>query len=73
MLQQELIKRDLLPLLTMKDGNKCTQNLWGKRREELLDILQENIYGYTPKAPERVMGEIVETNKSSTTDNKNKV
>jgi len=60
MLQQEVSRRQLPPLLTMNDGRSCTADLWRERRAEILDILQENIYGYTPKAPEKVTGEIIE-------------
>lgn len=60
MLQQEIAKRELPPLLTMKDGRPCTADLWRERRAELLDILQKYIYGYTPKPPEKVTGEVVE-------------
>lgn len=51
--------RLLPPLLTMKDGRTCTEELWPERRLELLDILQEHLYGYTPDAPPHVHGTIV--------------
>jgi hypothetical protein len=47
MLQQEIAKRELPPLLTMKDGRPCTADLWRERRAELLDILQKYIYDLT--------------------------
>jgi hypothetical protein len=56
MLQQEILKRDLPPLLTMNDWRPCTKELWRERRAEILDILQKNIYGYTPEPPEKVTG-----------------
>jgi hypothetical protein len=60
MLQEEIAKRQLPPLLTMNDGNTCTADLWRKRRAELLDILQKYIYGYTPDPPKKVTGEVVD-------------
>lgn len=60
MLQQEVSRRQLPPLLTMNDGRICNAGLWRERRAELLDILQKNIYGYTPELPEKVTGEVVE-------------
>jgi hypothetical protein len=60
MLQQEILKRELPPLLTMNDGRQCTAELWGERRAEILNLLRKNIYGYTPEPPEKVTGEIVE-------------
>lgn len=60
MLQQEILKRQLPSLLTMNDGRPCTAELWRERRLEILDILQQHIYGYTPEPPERVAGEITQ-------------
>lgn len=61
MLKKELAQRELLPILKMKDGQECTPALWPQRRQELIDILSENIYGYTPPAPEKVAGTVVAT------------
>jgi Dipeptidyl aminopeptidases/acylaminoacyl-peptidases len=58
-LQDELTKRDLPQLLTMNNGTSCIPGTWRKRRLELLDILSKNLYGYTPKAPDSVSGDIV--------------
>ncbi|NLC42872.1 MAG: acetylxylan esterase [Clostridiales bacterium] len=60
MLQQEITKRELPPLLTMNNGKPCTADLWRERRTELLDILQKYIYGYTPEPPKKVTGEVIE-------------
>ena len=60
-LQDELTKRDLPQLLTMNNGTPCIPGTWRKRRMELLDILSKNLYGYTPKAPDSVTGEIIKT------------
>ncbi len=48
-------------LLTFQNGEKVTKETWPKRREEMLDILCREEYGYSPKKPETVKGEIVET------------
>lgn len=60
MLYEEVIRRDLPPLLTMNDGRACNRDLWRERREELLDSLQRHIYGYTPSPPESVEGKVVD-------------
>lgn len=59
LLKQEVFKRELPPLLIMNDGRQCTKELWRERRKELLELLMKNIYGYTPKLPGKVVGEIV--------------
>lgn len=59
MLQQEISKRELPPLLSMNDGNTCTADLWRERRAEIIDSLQQHIYGCTPEPPKKVIGEIV--------------
>lgn len=64
-LKNELAKRELPPLLTMNDGSLCIPGKWRKRRLELLDILHKNIYGYTPKPPDSVIGEVLKTDESS--------
>ena len=38
-------------LLTMNDGSPVTAENWEDRKKELLDCLQENLYGYTMPAP----------------------
>ncbi|HOJ10627.1 MAG TPA: hypothetical protein PK733_08540 [Clostridiales bacterium] len=65
MLQKEILKRELPPLLTMNDGRLCTAELWRERRTEILDILQKNIYGYTPKSLKKTSGEVVEQSRKN--------
>jgi len=60
MLKEEIAQRALLPLLVMNDGKAVTKELWPQRKAEILDILQRHLYGYTPEAPAKVTGEIVE-------------
>jgi len=60
-LNDELVKRELPPLLTMNNGALCIPGTWRKRRTEILDILHKNIYGYTPKPPDSVTGEVIKT------------
>ena len=47
-------------LLKFNDGSDvgCTK-CWSRRREEILEILQREEYGYVPKLPETVRGEIL--------------
>ncbi len=59
MLQQDILERELPPLLIFDDKNIVTCDSWPKRRMELLDILMKNIYGYTPDSPDYTKGEIV--------------
>ena len=56
-LQDELTKRDLPRIIT----DDCIPGTWRKRRLEILDILHKNIYGYTPKPPQSVVGEVIKT------------
>ena len=43
-------------LLRMNDGTPVTPELWDKRRAELIDILCNEEYGYSPAPPETVTG-----------------
>lgn len=45
-------------LLKMQDGTPVTAETWRTRREEMLDILRREEYGYAPPAPKEVRGEI---------------
>lgn len=61
MLEQQLLERELPDLLMMNDGTPCTVQLWRKRREEILEILKKNIYGYSPEPPVKVTGIVQST------------
>lgn len=50
MLKELLEQRQLPPILKMRDGSAVTVENWEFRRQELVDILAENIYGKLPKA-----------------------
>ena len=51
----ELLKaRNLPELLTFRDGSPVTRESWEKRREEILRILDEEIYGTAPTPPSEV-------------------
>jgi len=54
MLQNELNLRNIPDLMKMNDGRTVTAELWPERRAEILQILYQQEYGYTPAAPERV-------------------
>lgn len=47
-------------LLNMQDGSPVTAELWPVRRQELLDILRREEYGYAPPAPKAVRGDVIE-------------
>ena len=59
--QQLLEARRLPSFLTMNDCKPVTKESWPARREEILTLLQEHIYGVTP-APCPVEGKITQTN-----------
>ena len=47
-LNEILKKRNYLSVTKMNDGTEVTADTWQKRREEMLEILMEHSYGYTP-------------------------
>ncbi|MBQ2954943.1 MAG: acetylxylan esterase [Clostridia bacterium] len=48
-------KRALPSLLTMNDGTPAASEAqWRTRRRELIDLLSDQVYGYTPAAPDHV-------------------
>ena len=49
-----------LPIIFEGNG-PISHEAWAKRRAELVDILREHIYGFSPEAPEAVRAEIVST------------
>lgn len=57
MIEKELQARNLPDLLTMNDGSAVTAENWEQRRQELIDCLSRNLYGYTPPAPKSVRAE----------------
>ncbi len=59
MLEEQLKKRTVIPLLKMSDGSEVTAGIWQRRRKEILEILQEHAYGYTPP-PVSVNGKIID-------------
>jgi hypothetical protein len=50
--------RNLMPLLTFNDGGKVIAENWPRRRAELLALLSDNLYGWTPAPPPSVRGEV---------------
>lgn len=59
MLKQLLADRELLPIDRMEAGSLCEKEKWPDRRQELLENLQRNLYGWTPTAPRQVSGRVV--------------
>ena len=55
-IKDELKKRNLPEILLMNDGSPVTEKNWAQRKKELLEILSENLFGYTPPKPEKVEG-----------------
>ncbi|MBQ5601977.1 MAG: acetylxylan esterase [Clostridia bacterium] len=47
-----------LPEIYSGDGPVSLAD-WEARRQEILDILRENVYGFSPKAPDKVSAEVV--------------
>jgi len=50
-------------ILKFSDGTPVTAENIKERRLEMLDILRHEEYGYAPKAPEKVIGKIISTEK----------
>ena len=48
-LQKALEDKGYLPILKMRDGTDVTKKNWNARRKEMLQLLSEYSYGYTPK------------------------
>lgn len=61
MLKEILTERDLLPILRHEDGSAVTPDTWEKRRAEMREALERWSYGRTLPAPDRVWGEILNT------------
>lgn len=55
-IKDELTKRNLPDILLMNDGSAVTEKNWAERKKELLDILSENLFGFTPPPPKKVEG-----------------
>ncbi|MBR6941438.1 MAG: hypothetical protein IKH65_11575 [Clostridia bacterium] len=57
----------ILPdLMTLENGRPVTDaGAWKERRAELLGLFSEKMFGFMPKAPEKVIGETVEKSKTA--------
>ena len=62
MLNQMIKDRNIPDLFKLNDGSAVTALNWNKRRAELLDILSENIYGYTPQKQVEVSSKLIGIN-----------
>ena len=60
MLKEILKERDLLPVVKMNDGSDATPENWQERRQEMLNLLQEYSYGYTPECCGEGRGEVMQ-------------
>jgi hypothetical protein len=59
LLKDALDSRKLIPLLKFNNGTDVTADCWRKRRAELMTLLCENLFGYTPAPSKSVSGKIV--------------
>lgn len=60
MIHSLLESRKLPDLFKMNDGAQITTAAnWEAHRKELLDLLSDHLFGYTPAAPERCDGEVL--------------
>ena len=64
MLKEILKEKDYLNILAMNDGSDVTKDKWPKRRKEIIDLLEQYLYGKTPKIPVKVWGQAVSLNES---------
>lgn len=53
-IEKLLLERELPEILKFADGSAVTPERWEERREEILEILCREEYGYAPPAPEYV-------------------
>ncbi|MBQ7343243.1 MAG: acetylxylan esterase [Clostridia bacterium] len=60
-IKEELIQKDYLPTLKMNDGTPVTRESWGKRRGEMLALLEEYSYGKTPDVKAEVKATDIHT------------
>lgn len=65
-IKMELEKRALPEVLRLADGTAVnTPELWGKRREEIREILQEECYGRMPRTGWETEWETVQEDKNA--------
>ncbi|MBQ9975436.1 MAG: hypothetical protein IJP16_02925 [Clostridia bacterium] len=56
-----IAERGYLPVLEMNDGTPVTLENWEERRAEMLELLEKYCFGRTPRKPDRVWGDVVES------------
>lgn len=55
MLKEILEQYQIPSVLTMNNGEVCnTEEMWQKRRKEILELFSSEVYGYMPPAPDHV-------------------
>lgn len=59
-IKKELLSRNLPDLFTMNCGAPVTESNVSERRSEMLEILQNEIYGIMPKAPDEISFTVLE-------------
>ena len=60
-LNKALEEKGYLSILKSRDGADVTKDTWGDRRREMLELLSEYSYGYTPQVEVRVQAQDVQT------------
>lgn len=68
MIEKLLTERKLPSLFSMNDGSQVTAQAWKKRREELINLLSEQVYGFTPAAPDHVNASILSSEEHAFAD-----
>jgi len=65
MIEKMIADRKLPSLFTLQEGTtiKCAGD-WQRRRDELIEILSREEYGFTPEAPEKVEGVVISSEKA---------
>lgn len=66
MIEKALRERNLPDLLTMNDGSPVTAENWEARRQELIECLSENLFGYTMPAPAEVRATVTGSDRYQT-------
>lgn len=64
-IKNEISKRNIPDVLKFADGTIVTKENAQERHAEILDILQKEVYGYMPPAPDYVKGEVTYLNDKS--------
>lgn len=60
MIHQDLVKRNIPEILKLNSGKNVTSiNDFNLRKEEMIEILKENVYGYSPAPPKEIRSKVI--------------